>query len=121
MALGENTGSAAFASSMSERWLRVKSASIPPSMTTWATGGQDVVHRHSDDAGDGKGLRPAVFCVADAHHVRWNEIEANDDQAALKSLMRASAKGWNTILRLCSPLEAYFIKTGRPGELELVQ
>jgi len=53
--------------------------------------------------------------------VRWNEIAANDDQAELKFLRRASAIGWNTILWLYSPLEALFTKTGRPGELELVQ
>jgi hypothetical protein len=81
---------------------------------------QDVDCRHSDDAGDGKDLRPAVFGVADPRHVRWNEIAANDDQAALKFLRRF-AKGWNTILRPYSPLEAFFTKTGRPGELELVQ
>jgi hypothetical protein len=38
-----------------------------------------VDHRHSDDAGDGKGPRPAVFCVAAARHVRWKETAANDD------------------------------------------
>jgi hypothetical protein len=30
-------------------------------------------------------------------------------------------KGWNTVLRLYSPLEPYFDKTWRPGEIELVQ
>jgi hypothetical protein len=61
-----------------------------------------------------------VFCVAAARYVRWNETVANDDEAVLKFLRRF-AKGWNTILRQCSPLEASFTKTGRPGELELVQ
>jgi hypothetical protein len=31
------------------------------------------------------------------------------------------AKGWNTILRLYSPLEPWFDKTWRPGEIELVK
>ena len=31
------------------------------------------------------------------------------------------AKGWNTLLRLYSPLEPFFAKTWRPGEIELVQ
>jgi hypothetical protein len=30
------------------------------------------------------------------------------------------AKGWNTLLRLYSPLEPFFAKTWRPGEIELV-
>jgi hypothetical protein len=30
-------------------------------------------------------------------------------------------KGWNTVLRLYGPLEPYFDKTWRPGEIELVQ
>ena len=30
-------------------------------------------------------------------------------------------KGWNTILRLYSPLEPWFDKTWRPGEIELVK
>lgn len=30
-------------------------------------------------------------------------------------------KGWNTILRLYSPLEAWFDKTWRPGEIELIK
>src|ERR1035438_574465 len=30
------------------------------------------------------------------------------------------AKGWNTLLRLYSPLEPFFDKTWRPGEIELV-
>jgi hypothetical protein len=30
-------------------------------------------------------------------------------------------RGWNTILRLYGPLEAWFDKTWRPGEIELVQ
>jgi hypothetical protein len=30
-------------------------------------------------------------------------------------------KGWNTILRLYSPLEPWFAKTWRPGEVELMQ
>jgi hypothetical protein len=29
-------------------------------------------------------------------------------------------KGWNTILRLYSPLEPFFLKTWRPSEIELV-
>jgi hypothetical protein len=28
-------------------------------------------------------------------------------------------KGWNTILRLYGPLEPWFAKTWRPGEIEL--
>jgi hypothetical protein len=32
-----------------------------------------------------------------------------------------SGKGWNTILRLYGPLEPWFNKTWRPGEIELVQ
>ena len=30
-------------------------------------------------------------------------------------------KGWNTLLRLYSPLEPFFTKQWRPGEFELVQ
>jgi hypothetical protein len=30
-----------------------------------------------------------------------------------------SGKGWNTILRLYGPLEPWFAKTWRPGEIEL--
>ena len=30
-------------------------------------------------------------------------------------------KGWNTILRLYGPLEPWFDKTWRPGEIELVK
>jgi hypothetical protein len=30
-------------------------------------------------------------------------------------------KGWNTLLRLYSPLEPWFNKTWRPGEIELVK
>jgi hypothetical protein len=30
-------------------------------------------------------------------------------------------KGWNTLLRLYGPLEPWFNKTGRPGEIELVK
>jgi hypothetical protein len=30
-------------------------------------------------------------------------------------------KGWNVALRLYGPLEAWFDKTWRPGEIELVQ
>jgi len=30
-------------------------------------------------------------------------------------------KGWNTILRLYSPLEPWFDKTWRPGEIEWVK
>jgi hypothetical protein len=30
-------------------------------------------------------------------------------------------KGWNVILRLYGPLEAYFDKTWRPGEFEQVK
>ena len=30
-------------------------------------------------------------------------------------------KGWNTILRLYSPTEAWFDKTWRPGEIERLQ
>jgi hypothetical protein len=29
-------------------------------------------------------------------------------------------KGWNTVLRLYGPLEPYFDKTWRPGEIELI-
>jgi hypothetical protein len=31
-----------------------------------------------------------------------------------------SGKGWNTILRLYSPLESFFDKSWRPSEIELV-
>ena len=30
-------------------------------------------------------------------------------------------KGWNTLLRLYSPLESFFTKTWRPSEIELIQ
>ena len=30
-------------------------------------------------------------------------------------------KGWNTLLRLYSPLEPWFDKTWRPGDIELVK
>lgn len=30
------------------------------------------------------------------------------------------SKGWNVILRLYSPLEAWFDQTWRPGEIELI-
>jgi hypothetical protein len=30
-------------------------------------------------------------------------------------------KSWNTVLRLYGPLEPYFDKTWRPGEIELVK
>jgi hypothetical protein len=30
-------------------------------------------------------------------------------------------KGWNVILRLYSPLEPWYNKTWRPGEIELVK
>lgn len=30
-------------------------------------------------------------------------------------------KGWNTILRLYGPLESWFAKTWRPGEIEEVR
>jgi len=33
----------------------------------------------------------------------------------------APGKGWNVILRLYSPLEPWFDKTWRPGEVELVE
>jgi hypothetical protein len=33
----------------------------------------------------------------------------------------ATGKGWNTILRLYGPLEPWFNKTWRPGEIELVK
>jgi hypothetical protein len=68
------------------RALAASEVGIDPSIDDMGHRRQDVDHRHSDDAGDGKDLRPAVFCVADARHVRWNEIAANDDQAALKFL-----------------------------------
>jgi hypothetical protein len=32
-----------------------------------------------------------------------------------------AGKGWNTVLRLYGPLEPYFDKTWRPGEIEVVQ
>jgi hypothetical protein len=31
------------------------------------------------------------------------------------------AKGWNTLLRFYSPLEPFFTKQWRPGEIELVK
>jgi hypothetical protein len=30
-------------------------------------------------------------------------------------------KGWNVVLRLYSPLESWYDKTWRPGEIELVK
>ena len=41
----------------------------------------------------------------------------------LNALLGASlyAKGWNAVLRLYGPLELYFDKTWRPGEIELVR
>jgi len=30
-------------------------------------------------------------------------------------------KGWSTILRLCGPLEPWYDKTWRPGEIEMVR
>jgi hypothetical protein len=30
-------------------------------------------------------------------------------------------KGWNTLLRLYGPLEPFYKKTWRPGEIELVE
>ena len=43
---------------------------------------------------------------APAHKVNW--------------IQTVPGKGWNTILRLYSPLEPWFDKTWRPGEIELV-
>jgi hypothetical protein len=32
-----------------------------------------------------------------------------------------ATKGWNTLLRLYSPLDPWFDETWRPGEIELVK
>ena len=34
---------------------------------------------------------------------------------------RPPGKGWNTLLRLYSPLEPFFTKQWRPSEIELVK
>ena len=36
-------------------------------------------------------------------------------------IQSAPGKGWNTILRLYGPLEPWFDKTWRPGEIELIR
>jgi hypothetical protein len=36
-------------------------------------------------------------------------------------IQTVSGKGWFTILRLYSPLESWFDKTWRPGEIELAK
>lgn len=38
-----------------------------------------------------------------------------------KWVQTVPGKGWNTILRLYSPLEPWFNKIWRPGEIELVE
>jgi hypothetical protein len=39
----------------------------------------------------------------------------------LRAKTKGYYEGWNTVLRLYGPLESWFDKTWRPGEIELVQ
>jgi hypothetical protein len=57
---------------------------------------------------------------------RWIDYRLLRPHAACRNaagnwIQTVPGKGWNTILRLYSPLEPFFLKTWRPSEIELVK
>jgi Protein of unknown function (DUF1214) len=66
--------------------------------------------------------------------LRYEMVQINDDKSVdvwfgpkaptgreSNWVQTVPGKGWNTLLRLYGPLEPWFDKTWRPGEIELVK
>jgi hypothetical protein len=64
---------------------------------------------------------PAAEAAEDGSTTVWFAPEPPDGVARGNWVQTDPKKGWFNILRLYSPLPAYFDKSWRPGEIELVQ
>ncbi|HML93032.1 DUF1254 domain-containing protein [Methyloceanibacter sp.] len=64
---------------------------------------------------------PAAEAAEDGSTTVWFAPEQPDGVARGNWIQTDPEKGWFTILRLYGPLQAFFDKTWRPGEIELVE
>jgi hypothetical protein len=64
---------------------------------------------------------PAAEAAADGTTVIWFAPEQPDGVARGNWIQTDPAKGWFTLLRLYSPLEPFFTKAWRPGEIERIR
>ena len=64
---------------------------------------------------------PAAVAAADGSTTVYIGPARPAGVAAGNWIQTVPGKGWNTLLRLYSPLEPFFDKTWRPSEIELVK
>ncbi len=64
---------------------------------------------------------PAAVADADGSTAIWIAPEQPEGVSRGNWIQSVPGKGWFTLLRLYSPLQAFFDKSWRPSEIELVQ
>ena len=78
---------------------------------TWEEGGPSLAARAGTETLEQHVEKMASLPFVDLLYIRcdWRDVQT------------VPGKGWNVLLRLYGPLESWFDKTWKPGEIELVQ